>query len=138
MRTKRLPRAVLLVATTLVVAGATAGSVSGCGGSATDTKSPTRTTIMGWTSTPVAVTSTPVAVTTTTEAVEPQEERRAALIKGINLESMPVTAFVTFADGTTALAIVDIEEPAGTKAVRPGMECVVVSRDAGWVLVEVK
>jgi hypothetical protein len=138
MKTKRRPRAVLLLATTLVVVGAMASSLSGCGGSATNTKSPTRTTVMGWTSTPVSVTSTPVAVTTTTEAVEPQEERRAALIKGINLEGMPVTAFVTFADGTTARAIVDFEELAGSKTAEPGMECVVVSRDGGWVLVEVK
>ncbi len=51
---------------------------------------------------------------------------------------MPVTALVRFADGTTALAIVDIEELAGSKAVKPGMECVVVSRNGGWVLVEVE
>lgn len=51
---------------------------------------------------------------------------------------MPVTALVRFADGTTALAIVDIEELAWSKAVKPGMECVVVSRNGGWVLVEVE
>jgi hypothetical protein len=73
MKTKRLPRAVLLVAATLVVTGAMAGSLSGCDADATNTKSPTRTTVMGWTSTPVAVTSTPVAVTTTTEATGPQQ-----------------------------------------------------------------
>jgi hypothetical protein len=51
---------------------------------------------------------------------------------------MPVTAFVTLAGRTTARAIVDFEELAGSKAVKPGVECVVVSRDGGWVLAEVK
>ena len=49
---------------------------------------------------------------------------------------MSVTAFLALAGGTTVRAIVDFEELAGSKAVKPGMECVVVSRDGGWAPVE--
>ena len=89
-----------------------------------------------------ATTTTAAAIVTTTTTTAPTtattvagEERKAAVIEKTALEGMTVVATVKFEDGTTAPATFDLT---GNNTAAPGMQCVVVSRDGKWVIVEVK
>jgi len=85
-------------------------------------------------------TTTAQATTTTAQAAAQEGDRKTAVMGGLNaqLEGGTIgqwTTTVTFDDGTTAAASIDL--PNGTH-VAQGMECVVEFRDGGWVVVEVK
>ncbi len=110
-------------------------AAGGCGGGeegATTTTSGSTTTV-----------GAPAQTTTSTASASQSQERRAAVISEVKLDGMTISAVVTFEDGTTAPATFDMDEitqqgtVSGTN-LAAGMECVVVSRDGAWVVVEVK
>ena len=113
----------------LTLCGAIVLGAAGCGSTATTT---TAAAIVTTTTTTAPTTATTAPTTATTVAAE---ERTAAVIQETTLEGMTVVATVKFEDGTTAPATFDLT---GNNTAAPGMQCVVVSRDGKWVIVEVK